>query len=97
MANEIARTHTVLNASSAAYAFPTNHDSLVGITNIGANVVWICHAIGGTAAAEASNCEPILAGATVYVVPDYTRGLVAIAATADTKITMCNALGRTRL
>lgn len=89
------KAHTVTVTSGAAVGFrcPTDADSLVAAKNIGANAIWVCHLNGATASAEGPDCEPILAGETVYLiwrVEDYSFRAV----TGDTKLTLTNAMGR---
>ena len=82
-----------ITTSSASYALPTQSDTLIALKNIGANAIWISHKTGTAAALEGDECEPILAGETVYIMWKATS-LVAIAATATTKLVATNSLGR---
>lgn len=96
MANEQTRTHTVLVASSAVYAAPSNPDSMVAIRNIGANGVWVSTSFpAGTAVAEGSNCTYVGPGETEYF--DWCKdGYAMRAVTADNKVVINNGQGRTR-
>lgn len=78
--------------TSASYTLPTQNDSLLALKNIGANAIWISHKTGTAAALEGDECEPILAGETVYIM--WKETLVAIAATAITKLVATGSLGR---
>ena len=81
-----------ITTSSATYTLPTQADRTVALKNIGANAIWISHETGTAAALEGDECEPILAGETVYI--SWRPTIVAIAATATTKLVATNALGR---
>ena len=90
------KSHTISVTTSAVdYYCPTDSDGLVALKNIGANAIWVNHLQGSAAALEGANCEPILAGETVYV---YWRGpgvpYSLIAATGTTKLVMTAALSR---
>lgn len=88
-------TVTVTTAGPVGFVCPTDPDVLTAVKNIGANAVWVQHLsdTGAVASLEGANCEPILAGETVYVSWQKTP-YSFLAATADTKIVMTNAMGR---
>ena len=81
-----------ITTASASYTLPTQLDSSIALKNIGANAIWISHKTGTAAALEGDECEPVLAGETVYIT--YRATLVAIAATGTTKLVATSALGR---
>ena len=81
-----------ITIASASYNLPTVNDSLVALKNIGAKAIWISHKTGTAAGLEADECEPILSGETVYIT--WRATLVAIAATATTKLVATSGLGR---
>lgn len=86
-----AQTYSIA-ITSASYTLPTQPDAMIALKNIGANAIWISHKTGTAAALEGDECEPILAGETVYIM--YRTTLVAIAATAITKLVATSSLGR---
>lgn len=81
-----------ITTSSATHTLPTDNDSVVALKNIGANAIWISHETGTAAAVEGDECEPILAGETVYI--NWRPTIVAIAETGTTKLVATSSLGR---
>lgn len=81
-----------ITTSSATYNMPSDLDRQIALKNIGANAIWISHETGTAAALEGDECEPILAGETVFI--NWRPDIVAIAETATTKLVATNALGR---
>jgi len=94
-----AATLVIATASSASYTLPTKPTGTYALKNIGANVIWIRHSGTGTASAEGDECEAIPAGAVVYTqgyeaYPGGPKIIIAIAATADTKLNVVTDMGR---
>ena len=78
--------------TSTTYDLPTQPESMVALKNISANAIWFSHKTGTAAVIEGPECEPILAGETVYLM--WRKTITAIAATGVSKLVATNSLGR---